>query len=152
MLPVLPTMDVGSYASPGWVHIDAKNPEEAARRFKDLRDRQAEIEAAYGDKLSWEILKESRGHRIASYYPEGVRVGDCERWSDLRAWSIDGIGPFTQALQPYIDTLLYSGSTLYTSPPGHRRQTLSCEVSPEHVEVCRSGRWVQGAELSPGPR
>ena len=87
------------------LHIDAKNPEEATRRFMDLRDRQAEIEAAYGDRLKWEVLDSSRGNRIASYYPEDVRVRDRERWSDLRAWAINRIGPFKRALQPHIDTL-----------------------------------------------
>ena len=87
------------------LHIDAKNPEEATRRFKELRDRQTEIEAAYGDKLEWEVLDKSRGNRIASYHLEDVRVRNRERWSDLRAWALSRIGSFKRALQPHIDTL-----------------------------------------------
>lgn len=85
------------------LHIDAKNPEEATRRFRDLQDRQTEIEAAYGDKLEWEGSDKSRGYRIASYYPEDVRVRNRERWSDLRTWALSRIGPFKRALQPHID-------------------------------------------------
>ena len=70
-----------------------------------LRDRRTEIEAAFGDRLEWEELDNSRGNRIASYFPEDVRVRNRERWADLRAWAIDRIGPFKQALQPHVDSL-----------------------------------------------
>lgn len=87
------------------LYIDANHPEEAARRFKKLRDRKTEIEAAFGDTLEWEVLSKSRASRISSCYPEDVRVGDRQRWSELRSWAISGIGPFKQALQPHIDAL-----------------------------------------------
>ena len=87
------------------LYIDANHPEEAARRFKKLRDHKTEIEAAFGDAMEWEVLINSRASRIASYYPEDVRVRERERWSDLRAWATNRIGPFKQALQPHIDAL-----------------------------------------------
>lgn len=86
------------------LYIDANHPQEAARRFKKLRDRKTEIEAAFGGTLAWEVLSKSRANRISSYYPGDVRVRDRDRWSDLRAWAINGIGPFKQALQPHTST------------------------------------------------
>ena len=73
--------------------------------FKELRDRQTEIEAAFGDTLEWEALSNGRASRIASYYPEDVRVRDRERWGALRAWAISRMGVFKQTLQPHIDAL-----------------------------------------------
>ena len=87
------------------LYIDANNREEATRRFDELRDRRTEIETAFGHTLEWEELDNSRGNRIASYFPEDVRVRSRERWSDLRAWAIDRMSAFKQALQPHIDSL-----------------------------------------------
>lgn len=87
------------------LYIDANAAVEADRRFGELRARDTEIETAFGDTLEWEILSNSRGSRIASYYPEDVRVRDRERWGALRAWAINRIGVFRQALQPHIDAL-----------------------------------------------
>ena len=88
------------------LHIDANSPEVATRRFEELRDRQTEIEAAFGDALDWEVPSDSRASRIASYYPEDVRVRDRERWGALRAWAISRMGVFKQTFQPHIDALL----------------------------------------------
>ena len=87
------------------LHIDANSPAVATRRFKQLRDRQTAIEAAFGDALVWEELSDSRASRIASYYPEDVRVRDRERWGALRAWAISRMGVFKQTFQPHITAL-----------------------------------------------
>ncbi len=87
------------------IYVDGENPGEASERFSKLKESRADIEQKFNLPLTWEQLDQSRGCRVACYYPEKAEVNAREQWEALRDWSLEHIGPFKDAMQPHIDRL-----------------------------------------------
>ncbi len=87
------------------LYVDGKNAGEANERFSKLRESRADIERKFNLLLTWEPLDQSRGSRVACYYPGTADVNAREQWEALRNWTLEHIGPFRDAMQPHIDRL-----------------------------------------------
>ena len=101
---------VASYCAPKRfrveLYVDAQDQDQVTRRFDALRERRAEIEKEYGEKLEWERLESSRASRIASYYPaDDIRVEQRDRWPEVRTWAIERLGALREAIQSHVDAL-----------------------------------------------
>ena len=93
------------------LYIDKGDTEGTAQVFNALVERRNEIEKLFGGPLEWESLGNRRASRIASYYPDDVRVRERERWPSLRKWAIERMGVFRTALQPHLDALDQPGDS-----------------------------------------
>lgn len=87
------------------LYVDGENPVEAIERFSKLKERSADIERKFDLPLNWEPLDQSRGSRVARYYPRTADVNAREHWEAPRDWSLEHIGRFKDAVQPHIDRL-----------------------------------------------
>lgn len=87
------------------LYVDGKDHGEAIERFNKLEESRADIERAFNLPLTWEPLDQSRGSRVACYYPEEADVNMREQWEVLRKWTLEQIGPFKDAVQPHINRL-----------------------------------------------
>lgn len=76
-----------------------------------MAKRRNEIEEIFGEPLEWEPLDVRRASRIASYYPDDVRVREREKWPSLHKWAIERMGVFRTALQPHLDVLDQPGDS-----------------------------------------
>ena len=88
------------------LYVDANDPDHVSRRFGALIVRRDEIHKQFGQGLEWERLESKRASRIASYFPDDVRVQERDRWPEVRDWAIDRLGPLRDALQPHVDALV----------------------------------------------
>ncbi len=88
------------------LYVDARDPDQAARRFDALTEQREEIEKQFGEELQWERLETRRANRIACYFREDVRVEERDRWPDVRNWAIDRLGPLRETLQTHVDALV----------------------------------------------
>ena len=88
------------------LYVDAPDKETAVSRFGELKEGRSAIEDRFGEPLEWDSLERSRGCRIASYYPEDVRVEKRDQWADLRARAIERMGVLRNVFRPYIDELV----------------------------------------------
>ena len=70
------------------LYIDTGDGDRNDEIFGYLRDRQEQIEAAYGQPLEWEELPTRRACRIAEY-KDGCGVAETERWDEYIAWFLD---------------------------------------------------------------
>lgn len=69
------------------------------RLFEQLFARKEEIEARFGEELSWEPLHGRKGCRIATHYPGGIE--DRDRWDEYIDWFIDSIRRLKLAIAEY---------------------------------------------------
>ena len=81
--------------------IDRGDKEENKRLFDDLRNRQAEIEQAFGGKLSWERLDEKKPCRVRCELKEGG-LKDEGKWPVIQDAMIDAMDRLAKAVKPYI--------------------------------------------------
>ncbi|MGH3116142.1 MAG: DUF4268 domain-containing protein [Gaiellales bacterium] len=70
------------------LYIDTGDGDRNIELFGYLRDRQAQIEAAYEGPLSWEELPNRRACRIADY-KDGCTVAQVERYDEFLDWFLD---------------------------------------------------------------
>lgn len=87
------------------LYVDANDKETAMARFNALARSREAVEALVGESLEWDSLEQSRGCRIASYYPEDASVEARDRWTDLRGWAVERMGAFRDAFRPHIEEL-----------------------------------------------
>ena len=87
------------------LYVDADDQDQVTRRFDALLARRGEIEEQFGEELEWQRLESKRASRIASYYPDEIRVGERDRWPELRTWAIERLGALREALQSHVDAL-----------------------------------------------
>jgi hypothetical protein len=83
------------------LYISTKDKEENKRLFDDLRNRQAEIEQAFGGKLSWERLDEKKPCRVRCELKEGG-LKDEGKWPVIQDAMIDAMDRLAKAVKPYI--------------------------------------------------
>lgn len=81
------------------------NQEENLRIFETLATSQHEIEAAFGETLTWEPLEGRRACRIAKYIERGGYRDPEEEWDKIQDVMIDNMIRLESALRPYIERL-----------------------------------------------
>ncbi|MGH7930490.1 MAG: DUF4268 domain-containing protein, partial [Candidatus Binatia bacterium] len=77
---------------------------DGAKHFAPLLAKSAEIDATFGESMSWEELPEKRASRIAIYRDE-ADVGNETDWPAYRKWLLDMAGRLRETFQPEIDAL-----------------------------------------------
>ena len=87
------------------LYVDGKDADDVDRRFAHLMERRVAIDDAFEDALDWEPLDRRKASRLACYFPEEVDVHSRERWSSVRTWTLERMGPFREVVQPHIDTI-----------------------------------------------
>ena len=70
------------------LYIDTRDGDRNDEIFDYLRNRQEQIEATYGESLTWEELPTKRACRVSAY-EEGCSVVDTERWDEFIDWFLD---------------------------------------------------------------
>lgn len=87
------------------LYIDVGDQVKNKQIFDELQSRRSEIEAAVGEALSWERMDERRASRIA-LYKDGAITDEPEQLSQLRAWAVDAMIRFYDAIaKPVSDAL-----------------------------------------------
>jgi hypothetical protein len=71
--------------------------------FPRLLTNKAEIEAAFGQELSWEELPDKIGSRVAVY--RDGDVANSQDWPTYNKWFLENAGAFRQVFQAHIDAL-----------------------------------------------
>lgn len=86
--------------------VDIPEREEADRVYHGLVERRSEVEARFGESLTWDEAEARRARRIYAWDPSGdFRIEDRERWPEVRAWAIKRLGELRDAIQPHLDEL-----------------------------------------------
>jgi hypothetical protein len=67
------------------LYIDTGDGERNDEIFEHLRNRQEQVETAYGQALTWEELPSKQASRIAEY-KDGCSVAESDRWDDYISW------------------------------------------------------------------
>jgi hypothetical protein len=70
------------------LYIDTGDGDRNSEIFEYLRNRQEQVEAAYGQPLVWEELPTRRACRIADYQ-EGCSLAEKERWDEYVGWFLE---------------------------------------------------------------
>ena len=88
-------------------YIDIGDTDGNKRIFDKIYADKAEIEAAFGEPLSWERLDEKRSSRIA-IYRQGSIEADENTLNEIREWSVQNLlklkNIFGDRLKKYVDT------------------------------------------------
>jgi Domain of unknown function (DUF4268) len=79
------------------LYIDTGDGEQNLEIFQHYQEHQNQIEAAYGEALSWEELPDRRACRIAAYKPD-ASILDRERREEYIDWCIQAADAFRKAL------------------------------------------------------
>jgi hypothetical protein len=87
------------------VYIDVGDENQNKEIFDRLFDASAEIEAQFGEKLSWERLDGKRASRVAVYRPGNIDM-DPPELTDIRRWSVDCLLKFKRVIGPRLIELL----------------------------------------------
>lgn len=75
-------------------------------RYDELRLHKLEIEAAFGEKLSWEPLMGRKSSRVAHRMLNGGSKDDEGRWQTIQTEMIDAMVRLEKALSPFIPKLM----------------------------------------------
>ena len=78
-------------------YINTSSRDQSKGVFDDLHMHREEIEGALGVGLAWERLDDKKASRIA-WYHAGSITDDEESLSALRAWAVDAMVRFHEAL------------------------------------------------------
>lgn len=84
------------------LYIARKEATTNERLFDELRSHRAEIEAAFGQPLSWERLDGSKSCRVAYRMLGGI--SDESNWQEIQTALIDGMVRLEKAILPFIGT------------------------------------------------
>jgi hypothetical protein len=96
---------VGEDRSRVELYIDRADAETNDRIFDELLSHKSEIEAAFGERLSWERLEDSISSRVAYRIVSGGS-GDAENtWLATQTALVDAMVRLENALLPYIHGL-----------------------------------------------
>jgi hypothetical protein len=90
------------------VYIDGSRAKDA---FFYLYHLQSEIEAVFGQPLSWEELPDARSSRIAFYMPGVEKRENRDRWKPQHEWILTWGPKFSEAIRPFIAGLDFEPST-----------------------------------------
>lgn len=91
---------VGQDRSRVELYIAGKEATANKRLFDELRSHRTEIEAAFGEDLSWERLEGRKSCRVAHRMLGGV--SDESHWQEIRTALIDGMVRLEKAILPFI--------------------------------------------------
>lgn len=80
------------------LYIDVGNQAENKRIFDHLHHRRAEIEAEFGNRLSWERLNENRASRVGKYF-DGAITDDEAKLTELRRQAVKTMIQFEQVIR-----------------------------------------------------
>jgi hypothetical protein len=86
------------------LYIDTGVREDNKRIYDGLQSHQAEIDAAFGDKLSWLRLDHRRASRLVSMAPGGLR-SDESQWPSIQDAMIDAMARLEKAVGPHLEKL-----------------------------------------------
>ena len=92
------------------LYIDRNDAAINKRIFDDLASHKGEIEAAFGEPLSWQRLESKRGCRIAYEMTLGGYKDDEAKWQTIQTAMIDAMVRLEKALSPFIAKLRQSDS------------------------------------------
>jgi hypothetical protein len=84
------------------LYIARKDATTNERLFDELRSHRTEIDAAFGQPLSWERLDSSKSCRVA--YRMFGGVSDESHWQEIQTALIDGMVRLEKAILPFIGT------------------------------------------------
>lgn len=84
------------------LYIARKEAIDNKKLFDKLCAHKTEIEAAFGEELSWERLDGSKSCRVAHCMLGGVK--DRARWQEIQTALIDGTVRLEKAILPFIGT------------------------------------------------
>jgi hypothetical protein len=87
------------------LYIDAGDADENERILVAIQNRRAEIEAAFGESLSWELLEGKRACRVA-VYAEGSIDDPADRLEKHRAWAVQKLEKFKEVFPSRVLPLL----------------------------------------------
>ncbi len=86
--------------------VDLSDREEADRVYHGLVERRSEVEARFGESLTWDETEGRRVRRIYAWDPSGAfAIEDRDRWPEVREWAIKRLGDLRDAIQPHLDEL-----------------------------------------------
>ena len=83
---------------------DSITPSKNKARFDYLLDRKDEIEAQFGQPLSWEELPKASASRVAFYLPN-ASIDETARWSEYNEWFIKTTDRLKDTFGQYIPEL-----------------------------------------------
>jgi hypothetical protein len=83
------------------LYIQTGDKERNKRIFNALHIRREEIEAALGQRLSWERLDDRQASRVALYL-EGSITDDEEQLIRLRGWAVEAMVQFEKVIGPVV--------------------------------------------------
>jgi Domain of unknown function (DUF4268) len=86
------------------LYIDTGTQEDNKRIYDGLETHQAEIEGAFGGKLSWLRLNHRKASRLAYLVPGGVR-SDENQWPCIQDAMIDAMVRLEKAISPHLANL-----------------------------------------------
>lgn len=79
------------------LYIDSGDGDRNKQVFDKLHEQKDQIEADYGNRLSWERLNSRRACRIATYH-DGFVTDNGEELASLRSWCVDEMIRFEKAI------------------------------------------------------
>ncbi len=86
------------------IYIDNGDKDWNKRFFDDLEEAKTDIEARFGEPLSWERLDDKRASRIA-IYSDGSIDDDDESLETTRQWMVDRLLKFREVFGPRLNEL-----------------------------------------------
>lgn len=87
------------------LYIDSGDETINKRVFDRLYEQKHDIEANFGEALSWERLDSKRASRIAVYH-DGFITDKAEKLAALRAWGVDAMIRFERAIADRAEAIL----------------------------------------------
>jgi hypothetical protein len=87
------------------LYIDRGEGDENKRIFDELMSRSVEIDAAFGEALSWERLDDKRACRIKHVLQRGSFLSPESEWPKIQEAMVDAMTRLENALTPALDLL-----------------------------------------------
>lgn len=91
------------------LYIDRGDIHENKRIFDALYARKSEIEASFGESLSWERLDEKRGSRVRYVIQKGGLV-DAERWREIQISMVEAMKRLADAVKTHLQIVAGNSS------------------------------------------
>jgi hypothetical protein len=82
------------------LYVDDPDPDLQRAAWGNFVAARTEIEARFGEPLTWEELPKRRASRIACYYPGNAPIDDEDRWADYVRWIVPSAERLRVATMP----------------------------------------------------
>jgi hypothetical protein len=84
--------------------IERPDPDTNKRIFDELEHHRDQVDAAFGEPLSWERLDNRKTSRIGFYFKGGYKNDESE-WPELHEKMVDAMIRFEKAISPFLDNI-----------------------------------------------